>query len=32
MVSSPAVNNPQPEGSGELSSRDAAMLDFERQW
>jgi Protein of unknown function (DUF3263) len=32
MVASPAVNNPQPEGSGELSSRDAAMLDFERQW
>ncbi len=32
MVASPAVNNPQPEGSDELSSRDAAMLDFERQW
>jgi hypothetical protein len=32
MVASPAVNNPQPEGSGELSGRDAAMLDFERQW
>jgi len=32
MVASPAVNNPQPGGSGELSSRDAAMLDFERQW
>ena len=32
MVASPAVNNPPPEGSGELSSRDAAMLDFERQW
>ena len=25
-------NNPQPDGSGELSERDAAMLDFERQW
>jgi hypothetical protein len=32
MVASPAVNNPQAEGSGELSSRDTAMLDFERQW
>ena len=32
MVASHALNNEQPEGSGELSSRDAAMLDFERQW
>ena len=32
MVASHALNNPQPEGSGELSARDAAMLDFERQW
>ena len=32
MVASPALNNPQPGGSGELSDRDAAMLDFERQW
>jgi hypothetical protein len=32
MVASHALNSPQPEGSGELTSRDAAMLDFERQW
>ena len=32
MVASHALNNSQPESSGELSSRDAAMLDFERQW
>jgi hypothetical protein len=32
MVASHALNSPQPESSGELSSRDAAMLDFERQW
>jgi hypothetical protein len=32
MVGSHAFTSPQPEGSGELSSRDAAMLDFERQW
>ena len=32
MVASHALNNPQPEGSGEVTARDAAMLDFERQW
>ncbi len=32
MVASHALNNSQPESSGELSARDAAMLDFERQW
>jgi uncharacterized protein DUF3263 len=32
MVASHALNNSQPEGSGELSERDALMLDFERQW
>jgi hypothetical protein len=32
MVASHALNSSQPEDSGELSSRDAAMLDFERQW
>ncbi|MCW2849280.1 MAG: hypothetical protein JWR90_3254 [Marmoricola sp.] len=32
MVASHALNHSQPEGSAELSSRDAAMLDFERQW
>ena len=32
MVASHALNNSHPEGSGELSGRDAAMLDFERQW
>ena len=32
MVGSHALNHPEPEGSAELSSRDAAMLDFERQW
>ena len=32
MVASRALNDMQPEGSGELSERDAAMLDFERQW
>src|SRR4051794_37782400 len=32
MVASHALNSPQPESSGELSPRDAAMLDFERQW
>jgi hypothetical protein len=32
MVASHALNSSQPEESGELSSRDAAMLDFERQW
>ena len=32
MVASHALNNSQPEGAGELSERDAAMLDFERQW
>jgi hypothetical protein len=32
MVASHALNNSQPEGSRELSGRDAAMLDFERQW
>jgi len=30
--SSHALNNPQPEDEGRLSERDAAMLDFERQW
>ena len=32
MVASHALNSSQPEGAGELSPRDAAMLDFERQW
>ena len=32
MVASHALNNSHPEGSAELSGRDAAMLDFERQW
>ena len=32
MVASHALNPSQPESSGELSARDAAMLDFERQW
>jgi hypothetical protein len=32
MAAGHALNNPQPDGSGELSERDAAMLDFERQW
>jgi hypothetical protein len=32
MVASHALNNSQPESPGELSTRDAAMLDFERQW
>ena len=32
MVASHALNNSQPEPSAELSGRDAAMLDFERQW
>ena len=32
MVVSHALNNSQPESSAELSGRDAAMLDFERQW
>ena len=32
MVASHALNNSQPDGAGELSERDAAMLDFERQW
>ncbi len=32
MVASHALNNSQPETSGELSARDQAMLDFERQW
>jgi hypothetical protein len=32
MVASHALNNSQPEGPAELSERDAAMLDFERQW
>jgi hypothetical protein len=32
MVASHALNNSEPEGSSELSARDAAMLDFERQW
>ncbi len=32
MVASHALNNSQPESSAELSGRDAAMLDFERQW
>jgi hypothetical protein len=32
MVASHALNNSQPGGSGNLSARDAAMLDFERQW
>jgi Protein of unknown function (DUF3263) len=32
MVASHALNNSEPQGSAELSGRDAAMLDFERQW
>jgi hypothetical protein len=32
MVGSPAYDHTQPEGPVELSTRDAAMLDFERQW
>ena len=32
MVASHALNNSHPEGPDELSGRDAAMLDFERQW
>ena len=32
MVASHALNNSHPEGSCDLSARDAAMLDFERQW
>ena len=32
MVASHALNNPPPEGPAALSGRDAAMLDFERQW
>ena len=32
MAASHALNNPQPESSGGSPSRDAAMLDFERQW
>ena len=32
MVASHALNNSQPESPRELSARDAAMLDFERQW
>ena len=30
--SSHALNNPQPDDEVRLSERDAAMLDFERQW
>jgi hypothetical protein len=30
--SSHALNNPQPDDEVGLSERDAAMLDFERQW
>jgi hypothetical protein len=32
MVASHAYDSSQPESPGELSARDAAMLDFERQW
>ncbi len=32
MVASHALNSSQPESPRELSARDAAMLDFERQW
>jgi len=32
MVASHALNHSEPERSAELSSRDGAMLDFERQW
>ena len=32
MTASHALHNSQPEGSSELSARDAEMLDFERQW
>ncbi len=32
MVASHALNHSQPEEPAELSARDAAMLDFERQW
>ncbi len=31
MAASHAVHNPEGQGAG-LSERDAAMLDFERQW
>ncbi|MCW2780475.1 MAG: hypothetical protein JWR35_924 [Marmoricola sp.] len=32
MVAANALNNPQPDESGELSARDRDILDFERQW
>ena len=32
MVPSHAFENSEPAGASELSARDAAMLDFERQW
>ena len=32
MVASPAHSSSEPEGAQEISERDAAMLDFERQW
>jgi len=32
MAGSHALDQTQPEGSGALSPRDAAVLDFERQW
>ena len=32
MVASHALNTSHPESAGELSPRDASMLDFERQW
>ena len=32
MAASPVQSSPEPEGAREISERDAAMLDFERQW
>ncbi|MEO5651317.1 MAG: DUF3263 domain-containing protein [Marmoricola sp.] len=32
MAASHALTSPQPDGAGEISERDASMLDFERQW
>lgn len=32
MAATPAYDSPQPDGAAGLSERDAAMLDFERQW
>jgi len=32
MVGSHALNNSGPDDAGQLSDRDALVLDFERQW